>query len=102
MNANRKLTTIIKGRTISSVEQSDQSAAVDITFSDNSKMRIKTGGGQVPAPDDLKSRTISHVQQEDNTLRLISADNTSIDIPLAEATSSVMLRDKNNQMEYAD
>ncbi len=100
MNANRKLTTIIKGRTISSVEQSDQST-LDITFGDNSKMHIKTGG-QVSAPDDIKSRTISHVQQEGNTLRLISADNTSIDIPLAEATSSVMLRDKDNQMEYAD
>jgi len=99
MNANRKLTTIIKGRTVSNVQQADNSS-VEITFSDNSKMHIKTNG-QVPA-DNLKSRTISHIQQEGTTLRLVSTDNTSTDIPLQEASSSVMLRDKANQMEYAD
>lgn len=101
MNANRKLTSIIKGRTISSVaEQTDQNS-LDITFSDDSKMHIKTGGGQIAA-DSLKSLTISHIQQDGTTLRLVSTDNASTDIPLNEATSSVMLRDKDNQLEYAD
>ncbi len=100
MNANRKLTSIIKGRKISNISQSDAGDAVDITFDDNSKMHIKTSG-QVAA-DSFKSRTVSHVQQEGTILRLVDADNTSIDIPLHEATSSVMLRDKDNKMQYAD
>jgi len=100
MNANRKLTSIIKGRTVSSVQQPDANA-LDITFSDNSKMHVKTSG-QVAANSLKSGGTISHVQQEGTTLRLIGADNTSTDIPLQEATSSVMLRDKDNKMEYAD
>jgi hypothetical protein len=99
MNANRKLSSIIQGRTVSNVQQADNSS-IDITFSDNSKMHIKTSG-QVAAAN-LKNRTISRIQQEGTTLRLVSTDNTATDIPLQEAASSVMLRDKDNQMEYAD
>lgn len=101
MNANRKLTSIIKGRTVSSVVQQPETNALEITFSDNSKMHVKTSGQA--AAESLKSGgTISRIQQEGTILRLVGADDTSADIALQAATSSVMLRDKDNKLEYAD
>lgn len=46
--------------------------------------------------------TIKSVMQGDTTMTLLFEDGGKMDIPLQEATSSVMLRAKDNLMEYAD
>ena len=98
MALNRKLTPIIAGRAIKSASQEDN--ALTITFSDSSTMRIKTGGQA--STDALNNRTIKSVRQSGTTMNLDFTDGTSAPITLAEATSSVMLRDAAGKMEYAD
>ncbi len=46
--------------------------------------------------------TVKAVLQGGTTMTLQFEDGSDMNIPLAEATSSVMLRDKNSVMEYAD
>ena len=98
MALNKKLTPIMVGRTIKSATQSD--GALIISFDDGSTMKVKTGG-QVPV-DTLTNRTIRAVRQQGTSMKLDFNDNSTAAIKLAEATSSVMLRDKENKLEYAD
>jgi hypothetical protein len=98
MAANQKLTKVIKGRTISGTSQVDN--ALEISFDDGSKMKIKT------APSSANSAAtggkILKVRQKGTELNLDLEDGESVIIQTAEATSSVMLRDKAGKMEYAD
>lgn len=106
MAANRKLTGVIKGRTVKDISTGQN--ALSLSFDDGSVARIKTGDQPSPpssAEDSgsgVKGKTIKSVQQKGSTLTLTFEDNTSTDINLAEATSSVMVRDKAGSMEYAD
>lgn len=98
MHSNQKLTKVIKGRTISGTSQADN--ALEITFDDGSKMKVKT------APSNANSAAtggkILKVRQQGTDLSLDLEDGKSVAIQTAEETSSVMLRDKNGKMEYAD
>ena len=47
-------------------------------------------------------RRIEKVRQEGATLHLDFADGSTMQILLAGATSSVMVRDKDGKLEYAD
>lgn len=98
MALNKKLTPVIANRTIKSASQSDD--ILTISFSDGSTMTVKTSG-QV-STDALLNRTIKAVRQQSTNINLDFTDNSSAAITLAEATSSVMLRDKDKQLEYAD
>ncbi len=99
MSVNRKLTPLIAGRTVQSVAQ--DAGALNLTFADGSVMHIKTGG-PAPAPDALAGHTVKAVQQAGTTMDLNFTDNSTGRIRLAEATSSVLLRDKDGNFEYAD
>ncbi len=46
--------------------------------------------------------TVKSVMQGETTMTLQFEDGSKMDVPLQEATSSVMLRDKAGVMEYAD
>src|SRR3978361_1747331 len=98
MASNQKLTKIIKGRTISGTAQADN--VLTIAFSDGSKMTVKT------APSNTNSAVtggvIDKVRQKGAEWNLDLQAGQSITIQTAEATSSVMLRDKAGKMEYAD
>ena len=96
MAANKKLTGIIKGRTIKTASAGDD--ATTITFSDGSSMKVKTGA----KADALNGREVKAVRQQGTTLNLDFTDGSSAQVRLAEATSSVMLRDSKGAMEYAD
>jgi hypothetical protein len=98
MSANHKLTAAIKGRTIQ--EAKTEADALLINFNDGSTMKVKTGADAGTA--DCSGRKIKSVQQEGTALTLTFADGSTNEIPLAEETSSVMVRDKENKMEYAD
>lgn len=98
MAANKKLTPLLAGRTVQAVSQSDDHLSV--TFTDGSTLGIKTGG-EVPGAA-LNGRTVKAVRQSGDVMNLDFQDGTSAQVKLAEATSSVMLRDKGNKLEYAD
>ena len=98
MSLNQKLTPLISGRTIQSHEERDGS--LEILFSDGSHMRIKLSA-TIQALD-LHGRTLKRVRQKDTLMQLDFTDDTTAELTLAEAMSSVMLRDKHGVMEYAD
>ncbi len=63
-------------------------------------MKIKVAA-QIPS-ETLDGHTIKGVRQSGTTLNLDFTDESAAQIILAEATSSVMLRDSADKMEYAD
>src|SRR5437868_3051360 len=97
MARNQKLTGVIKGRTITGTQNAGD--RMTITFDDGSTMVIKTAGNTNNASTGGKVRA---VRQQDTALHLDFENDTTLDIPLAAPTSSVMLRDKNHVLEYAD
>lgn len=96
MAANDKLTGVLKGRVIS--ETSNNNDQMVITFTDGSKMEVKTSGSVNAGP----GGTIDKVRQEGTELDLDFEDGSTLQITTAEATSCVMVRDKDRVMEYAD
>ena len=97
MASNHKLTAVIAGRSISGSSNAD--GKMTINFTDGSTMTIKTAGNSNSAST---GGTIKAVRQADTTLDLDFENGGTLEITLAEATSSVMVRDKNHAMEYAD
>ena len=98
MSLNRKLTPLISGRTIQSGAYRD--GLLEIHFTDGSHLRIKaTGAGQL---DSLPGQTVKAIRQKDTSFYVDFADGTTATLPLAEAMSSVLLRDKDDILEYAD
>lgn len=61
-----------------------------------------TGATKAAANQTSTGGTVKSVMQGDTTITLQFEDGSKMDIPLAEASSSVMLRGKDNLMEYAD
>lgn len=98
MAANHKLTTVIKGRTIKIASAGEGTLA--LTFDDSSIMKIKVAT-QIPS-EALNGHTIKGVRQSGTTMNLDFTDGSNVQITLAEATSSVMLRDGKGTMEYTD
>jgi len=94
---NKKLTPILDGRTVKHFAQSD--GVLLIEFEDGSIMKIKTGA---PFTDTIAGRKVKEVRQKGTEFDLEFVDNSKAKIILAEETSSVMLRDKAGEMEYAD
>ena len=50
----------------------------------------------------IKGRTVKAVQQTDTDLLIQFEDGSTMHVKTAEPTSSVMVRDSQNKMEYAD
>ena len=98
MALNRKLTPILQGRKVESISQS--SDALSLSFSDGSTLRIKTAGPM--STEALLNRTVKKVRQRGDEMDLDFEDGSFAEIKLAEATCSVMLRDRDNKLEYAD
>ncbi len=99
MAANKKLTGVIRGRTIKTASAGD--GVLKITFDDNSAMKIKTGTATA-AQEALSGHIMKSVRQQGTTMNLDFTDGSSVPVTLAEATSSVMLRDGQGALEYAD
>jgi hypothetical protein len=98
MAANRKLTPLLTGRTVATLSQFENH--LSILFGDGSTLSIKTAG---PVADlDFQSRTVLKVRQTGAVLNLDFSDASTAEIRLAEAMSSVMLRDGRGTLEYAD
>ena len=97
MASNHKLTGVLKGRRISST--SNQNNVLTVGFDDGSTMTVKTAGLSNSAST---GSAIAAVRQQDTTLHLDFEDGQTLAIQTAEPTSSVMVRDKNHVLEYAD
>ena len=97
MTSNHKLTGVLKGRTISGT--SNQGDVLTVLFNDGSKMTVQTTGSSNSA---ATGGTVQAVRQAGTTLALDFEGGGTLEIPLAEETSSVMVRDKSGAMEYAD
>ncbi len=97
MTSNHKLTTLIKGRTISGTANAGD--VLTITFSDGSQMTVQTQGASNRA---ATGGTIKAVQQAGTTLALLCEDGSTQTIETAEETSSLMVRGKDHTLEYAD
>lgn len=97
MASNHKLTSLLKGRTVTGTGNSG--GAMTMSFDDGSKMTVQTAGSSHSAST---GGTVQAVRQQGTTLSLDFAGGGTLEIPTAEETSSVMVRDKNGAMEYAD
>jgi len=97
MTSNHKLTGVLKGHKITNT--GNAGGLMTIGFDDGSTMTIQTAD---TGSNSASSGTVEKVQQEGTTLALIMEGGSTMTIPLAEETSSVMVRDKNGAMEYAD
>ena len=98
MALNQKLTPLIAGRTIQTADWNDN--ILSIIFLDGSSLKIKTF--TIVSADGLHGHTIQKVRQRGAIINLDFTDDNSAIINLAEATSSVMLRDRAGVLEYAD
>ena len=97
MARNRKLTRLIAGRTVTGLT-AEASRAV-LSFDDGSAMTVLLGAPAPPAPALGRIRA---VRQSDTTLQLDFDGLPTVVLTTAEATASVMLRDRNHLLEYAD
>jgi hypothetical protein len=98
MARNQKLTPILAGRTVEQVRQSDNT--ISVRFTDDSIMSIKTAAPATIQP--FNHRTVKAIRQQDNVMHLDFADDSTVAIELAGPTASVMVRDHDNKLEYAD
>ena len=97
MASNHKLTRLLQGRTIAGTSNANN--ALTVSFTDHSKMTVQTAGSSNSAST---GGTVKAVRQSGTTLNLDMEDGSTLEIPLAEETSSVMVRDGSGTMEYAD
>ena len=96
MDVNHKLTRVLKGRIVQSMEVN--ASEISIGFFDGSTMKIKImESNSPPLREQAQIRTIS----EDRAKLLIECeDDSTFDVTLSEPGNAVSVRDKNNQVEY--
>jgi hypothetical protein len=97
MASNHTLTSVLKGRTITGTQ--NQGNELTIRFDDGSTMTIRTAGASSSAAAGGK---VKAVRQQDTRLSLDFEAGGTLEIRTAEPTASVMVRDKDHQLEYAD
>lgn len=98
MAANKKLTPLLKGRKVKNVRHAG--GKLTLSFEDGSKAHIKTGGKVLPS--EVKGRSVKGVRQSGDVMNLDFEDGSSTEIRLAGPTSSVTLRDRDDNLEYLD
>jgi hypothetical protein len=97
MEINEKLTKTIRGRTIELV--SKEEGLVVFVFNDHSTMRVKVAGG--PTVNMLGEGRIESAAEYAAELTLVGEDGRTATLRLAEPGSSVTVKDKDDQVEYA-
>ncbi len=97
MAANHKLTSLLKGRTISGISTGYNQMI--ITYTNGSKMTIKAAG----SPNSTSTvGTVKGVRQSGTELCLDFESGSSLTITTVEETSCVIVRSGAGVMEYAD
>src|SRR5262245_10384162 len=97
MTSTRQLTAVLRGRTITGTPH--HAHRLIVAFADGSTMTVHTAGSPTsPAT----GGTITKVRHQETPLALDWEDGSTLQIPLAEATSSVMVRASDHTLEYTD
>ena len=99
MARNQKLTPVIAGRTIAPVSWDDATALLH--FDDGSVLRVRTPAAPAGNATPLELGKVRAVRQSTAAIAFDFSDGSTLQLPLAEATSSVMLRDSKGAMESA-
>ena len=97
MQMNEALTDIVRGRTIELVTKEE--GLVTIVFNDRSKMQVKATGG--PTMNMLGEGRIESAAEYAAELTLVGEDGQTAILRLAEPGSSITVKDKDDQVEYA-
>ncbi len=100
MSRNQKLTSVIKGRTITQLTW--DGPAAQLRFADGSALRVHTTAAP---PAGSKPPSLGKVLAVRQSLEVIAFDlegPSSLQFNLAEPTSCVMLRNAKGVLEYAD
>ena len=100
MRRNQKLTPVIKGRSIAQIGW--DGATATLHFDDGSVMRIHTPAAPPANAPPATLGKVRAVRQSGDTISFDLENGVSVQVPLAEATSCVMLRDAKGALEYAD
>lgn len=100
MARNQKLTPVIASRTIAQIGWDGATALLE--FDDGSVLRVHTPSAPAGNAAPLKLGKVRAVRQSAAAIAFDLVDGSTLQLPLAEATSSVMLRDAKGAMEYAD
>ena len=95
MRRNQKLTRVIAGRTVQ--RATDEPGKLFINFDDESTMQFKIAGIADMFPPGGK---IKAVQEDGANFSLQFEEATAVNLLLADPGASVVVRDKNNQVEY--
>ena len=94
MELNRKLTQLLKGRTIKS--ESGDEGHVAITFDDQSTLKLKVAG-QATVSVGAK---VEAVHEAGEHLQVDLEEGPGVPVRLADPGSSVTLRDKSGEVQY--
>jgi hypothetical protein len=94
---NKKLTRVIRGRSIELLIQEEGLAT--IVFDDYSTMRVQVAGG--PTINTLTESKIESAKEGGAELTLVGEDCGTATLLLAQAGSSVTVKDETGQIEYA-
>jgi hypothetical protein len=94
---NEKLTRVIRGRSIELLIQEEGLAT--IVFDDYSTMRVQVAGG--PTINTLTESKIESAKEGGAELTLVGEDCGTATLLLAQAGSSVTVKDETGQIEYA-
>jgi hypothetical protein len=96
MSANQKLIDVIKGRTMKMVTQ--ECGTVVVVFDDHSALRVKVyGSPNVHVPTGGR---VASVRDHEAEPSLACEDGSIVTSRVADAGSSVTVRNENNQVEY--
>jgi hypothetical protein len=100
MHRNQKLTPVIKGRSLAQIGW--EGATAILHFDDGSVMRIHTPAAPANNAPPATLGKVRAVRQSTDAIAFDLEDGSTVQIPLAEATSSVLLRNSKGALEYAD
>ena len=98
MTSNHKLTGVLQGRTITGMQNSGET--LTIRFDDGSTMAVQTAPSS--SSQAATGGKVAKVRQAGTQLALDLEGGGAFAVTTAEETSSVIVRDKNHVLEYAD
>jgi len=96
VSLNHQLTKVIGGRTVTGVVQTDAQSVVQ--FDDGSRMTVKTTLSPTLGP----LGKVTRVRQQHTTLNVDLDNDSTLQFTTVEPMASVMVRDKNQTLEYMD
>jgi hypothetical protein len=99
MAANHKLTAVLKGRSVTGVDQ--ESTTARVRFDDGSVMTVQLASGDAPQTPQAPGR-IRGARQTGTTLQLDDENGGTLELHTAEPTASVIVRAADGSLEYAD